>query len=85
MPWSAAFNKVSQEHVDFLLCDRENFGVAAAIELDGSSHWRRDRRDSDEFKDELFQTLGVPLIRFPVRRYFDPVEVSRRIREVVAP
>lgn len=86
LPWHelTAFNKISQKHVDFLLCDPATFRLTAAIELDGSSHWRRDRQESDEFKDELFREIRIPLIRFPVRVEFDPPEIARRIDEAVA-
>lgn len=81
---TAAFNKISQKHVDFVLCDRETFCPTVAIEVDGSSHWRRERQESDAFKDEFFGAIGVPLIRFRARPYFDPDEVSRRIDEALA-
>lgn len=80
-----AFNRIAQKHIDFLLCDPATFKLAAAIELDGSSHWRRDRGESDTFKDELFRTIGVPLIRFQVGRAFRAVEISERIEQGIAP
>src|SRR5262245_27786766 len=35
--WSA-FNRISQKHFDFVLCDLQTFEVVMAIELDDQSH-----------------------------------------------
>lgn len=74
----AAQNRIDKKHVDFLLCDANTFRPAVAIELDGSSHQRRDRAESDAFKDDLFSFIGIPLLRFKAERH-DPEDVLRRI------
>ena len=40
-------NKISSKHVDFLLCDPVTMQPILAIELDDSSHDRKDRKDRD--------------------------------------
>lgn len=57
------FNKIQAKHIDFVLCDSD-MKFKVLVELDDSTHNRADRRQSDEFKNELFKQVQLPLIRF---------------------
>src|SRR3954447_21268604 len=48
----AFFNKISSKHVDFVLCDPQNFAPVLVIELDDASHERADAQDRDGFKNQ---------------------------------
>ncbi len=87
LPWHevAAFNRIAQKHVDFVLCEPATFRLVAAMEVDGSSHRLRKRVERDEFVGDLFRQIGVPLIRFPAQGWFDPHQVEQRIRLAVRP
>ncbi len=65
-------NKIDRKHVDFLLCDPATMRPLCGIELDDSSHSRRDRQDRDEFVDQVFDVAGLPLIRVPARASYNP-------------
>lgn len=54
-------NRIDQKHVDFVVCDK-NLAPLLAIELDESSHQRRDRRARDEFVDEVLAAAALPVI-----------------------
>lgn len=56
-------NRVKSRHVDFVICDKQNIKPLLAIELDDSTHRRKDRKESDEFKDEIFEDMELPLLR----------------------
>ncbi len=60
----SVFMKLSQKHVDFVLTDSK-WKILCLIELDGKNH-ETDKKTikNDEFKDEFFQTLDMPLFRF---------------------
>lgn len=58
--YMAAFSKISQKHIDFLICDND-LHPCAAIELDDSSH--KGREENDNFKNELFKYSSIELIR----------------------
>lgn len=58
---------IRSRHVDFVLCDRA-MHVLLAIELDDSSHQDYTERQIDDFKDNLFRTIGIPLIRVRTKR-----------------
>lgn len=68
-------NKIDRKHVDFLLCDPVTMKPRCGIELDDSSHARRDRQERDEFVDEVFRVAGLPLVRVPARAAYNPAEL----------
>jgi hypothetical protein len=53
-------NEILPKHIDFLICN-VSFHPVLAIELNGSSHKREDRKESDNEKREIFETVGLPL------------------------
>ena len=62
--WWTAFARVSQKHVDFVVASRQTLEALVAIELDDSSHQRRERRKRDDLLNAVFVQAGIPLIRF---------------------
>ena len=67
--YMSAFGKIAQKHVDFTICD-SSLHVLGAIELDDISH--KEREESDRFKNELFKSAGIKLIR--IKAYPDYTE-----------
>jgi hypothetical protein len=63
------FRKISQKHVDFLICDK-NLKPIMAIELDDSSHEQEKARKNDEFKDSLYKHMNFPLKRVKAAQYY---------------
>ncbi len=57
------FRRIASKHVDFVLAEPGNLTPVLAIELDDSSHDRADRRERDEYLQELFETVKFPLLR----------------------
>lgn len=68
---NGAFQKISQKHVDFLVCRPGDWMPMLGIEVDDSSHNRKDRRERDAFVNNLFAHIGVPLLRIGVREVDD--------------
>lgn len=58
-----ARNRVKCRHVDFVIANPENLYMLCAIELDGKSHNLTGQKESDDFKNNLFDEIGLPLIR----------------------
>ena len=56
---------IKSRHVDFVLID-EYFETVAAIELDDPTHNTEAAAKIDEFKNELFDAVEIPLIRIDV-------------------
>lgn len=80
----AAFNRVQSKHLDFLLCDRDTSRPILAIELDDSTHQRAERKVRDAFLEEVLEVVGLPAVRFPVTRAYDPHEIARLITSSIS-
>ncbi len=76
------FNRISQRHVDFLLCTPNTMKPLAGIELDDASHNQASRQQRDEFVDKVFQAAGLPLLRLPVQREYNSQEVATRLAQL---
>ncbi len=70
-----AFNRISQKHLDFVLCYPHDLSVFCAVKLDDKSHQRRDRRARDAFLEYALAAAQVPLVRVPSRRSYDVDEL----------
>lgn len=60
----AGFNKISEKHVDFLICRTGDWTPMLGIELDDDSH---EHKECDSFVTALFASTGLPLIRVHIR------------------
>jgi hypothetical protein len=76
-----AFNRISNKHFDFLLCDKENLAVICAIELDDGSQASSSRVQRDEFLKNVCEAAGVPLVQGPVKSGY----VIGNVRRIMAP
>lgn len=66
--YMSRFGKIKSKHVDFVILDM-NMRIKAIIELDDSSHDRKDRKERDEFVDTILQDCGFKIIH---TRYIAP-------------
>ena len=58
------FNKVSQQHIDYMLTDYK-WRIICLVELDGDSHDSNTRtKENDWFKNSFFRVVWIPLLRF---------------------
>lgn len=69
------FYKISAKHVDFVITDH-NLKPFKAIELDDKSHRRSEVRERDKFKNEFFETIQLPLVRFGMDYTRDSIEAA---------
>jgi hypothetical protein len=76
------FRKIAAKHLDFLLAEPGTLEPILAIELDDSSHDRSDRRQRDQFLDELFGIVEFPLLRVKAAATYSPRQILRAIEEV---
>lgn len=59
--------KIKSRHIDFILCDNK-LNILAGLELDDNSHLSTDAKITDEFKNNVFRRINIPLYRVPVNR-----------------
>jgi len=74
-------NRIQQKHVDFVLCHPDSLAVVGAVELDDSSHGRKDRADRDDFVDRALTSAAVPILRFPARKGYAVPEVRAKLTD----
>lgn len=79
----AAFNRIAQRHVDFLLCGPKTMKPLLGIELDDASHARADRVKRDEFLNSAFAAASLPLVRIPAQRAYNTREIAAKINPYV--
>lgn len=53
---------IKSRHVDFLICDKK-LHILCALELDDTSHNTQKAKATDNFKNELYKTINLPLYR----------------------
>lgn len=76
-------NRISQKHVDFVICERFSTRIVAALELDDRSHERRDRAARDRLLNDAFRAASLPLIRIKARREYCPDVLAGMLRRHV--
>jgi Protein of unknown function (DUF2726) len=79
----AHVNRVAAKHIDFVLCDPRTLAPVLAVELDDSSHAARHRQQRDALVNEILCTVGLPLLRVPVKRLYVPSELADDIRSAI--
>lgn len=70
-----ASNRISQKHVDFVLCDPTTFHFLCGVELDDSSHSRGRRMERDELVDGVFTAAGLPLFHILAKSSYSPADL----------
>jgi very-short-patch-repair endonuclease len=73
--------RISQKHLDFVLCDGATTRVVLAVELDDRSHEASDRKRRDAFLDRVLRVTGVRLIRFRARANYAANEIGVALRD----
>lgn len=81
----AAFNRMSQKHLDFVLCCPHDAAIVCAVELDDASHRRADRRARDAFLDAALSAAQVPLVRVAAARSYNPADLKARLGALEVP
>lgn len=73
------FNRIQAKCVDFVLCDLSTSAPLLVIELDDSSHARKDRKERDQFVDAALHAANLPILHVPWQRHYDPDSLNNDI------
>jgi hypothetical protein len=76
-------NRISQKHVDFVICECFSTRIVAGLELDDRSHEQKDRAARDRLVNDAFDAASVPLIRIKARREYSAQILAQRIGQYV--
>jgi len=74
-----ALNKINKKHVDFVVCNAADLAVVGVIELDDTTHNRKDRVERDRFFEQACASASLPLVRFDVQKGYRLEEVRDRL------
>ncbi|WP_321531747.1 DUF2726 domain-containing protein [uncultured Desulfuromonas sp.] len=78
--WQRAFNRIAMKHFDFVVCDRADFSVRYAVELDDSSHLNLKRAERDKFVDSVCRSSLVPLVRIKAQSGYSIAAIAGTIK-----
>ncbi len=53
---------IKSRHIDFIICD-DKLRILAGLELDDNSHLTKRVQQTDEFKNQVFKAINLPLYR----------------------
>lgn len=73
--YKSLFWQVSQWHFDYVMCNKDDFSIFCALELDDSSHEREDRKRRDRILNSVCEDAGVVLKRMRLNHENKKVEV----------
>ena len=59
--------KITNKHVDFLICERDTLDIICAVELDDYTHENQAAKERDIFVMEVLDTVGVRTVRVKTR------------------
>lgn len=62
--------RIKSRHIDFVLCDKDTLEILMCIELDDSSHQRKDRIERDKFVDKALRDADLTIIHIPAHRSY---------------
>ncbi|MCB0213738.1 MAG: DUF2726 domain-containing protein [Anaerolineae bacterium] len=72
----SSFSRISQKHIDFLLCHPKTMTPVVGIELDDGSHKQAKRKQRDTFVEQVFEAAGLPLVRIPNQRAYSRLDLA---------
>ena len=77
------FPRISQKHLDFLVCDTKSMQPVFGVELDDSSHNSYKQKKRDQFVDQVFEAAKLPLLRMPTKYQYNSRELADQIRPLL--
>jgi Protein of unknown function (DUF2726) len=77
------FRRLAGKHIDFLLTCPDTFEPIVAVELDDSSHERAERKERDQFLDELFEIARLPLVRIAAAARYSPNRIFQTLESAI--
>lgn len=59
--------KITNKHVDFLICEKNNLDIICAVELDDYTHESKEAKERDMFVMQVLDTVGIKTIRIKTK------------------
>ena len=81
--WWQLFAKITSKHVDYVLCNRNDYSVICVIELNDKSHNTTQAKQRDSFVRKAYQSAGIELVEIKASRYYDANKVIMQFSKEV--
>lgn len=78
-----ARNRIDRKHVDFLLCETATMKPRLVVELDDSSHQKKDRQERDQLVDGALRAAGLPVLHVRAMKGYVPQELFEQIQRTI--
>lgn len=78
-----ARNRIDRKHVDFLLCETSTMKPRLVVELDDSSHQKKDRQERDQLVDGALRAAGLPILHVRAMKSYVPQELFEQIQRAI--
>jgi hypothetical protein len=76
-------DELADHCVDFVLLDRTNSSVRLCIEMDAESQSAAERLQRNTLISRALRRAGVPHLRLPLVRFYDPIRLRQVIRSAL--
>ncbi len=73
--YQAWLNRINRMSADFVVCNKDS-SIVAVIELDDSTHQRKDRQAADAKKDKALASANVRIVRWQAKSIPDIAAIS---------
>ena len=73
-------NRIKSRSIDFTIVNNKNCRIVCCIELDDYTHNRENVKKLDNFKDELFKQVNIPLHRIKVNNTYNLEEIKEKLK-----
>ena len=73
-------NKIQNKIIDFVLCSSIDYTIKYCIELDDYTHNFNNRIKRDEFLNEVFLEVGIPLKHIKVKNFYTIEDLNNLIK-----
>lgn len=74
--------RIKSRHIDFIICNADLY-MLAGLELDDSSHNSLSAQETDRFKDNVFQAIGLPLYRIAAEPRYYPERIAEMLADLL--
>ncbi len=73
--------KIKSRHIDFIICNKDLY-LLAGLELDDGTHNTQKAKETDEFKDNIFKKINLPLFRIKTNPEIYDKELENMINKI---
>ena len=73
-------NRIKSRSIDFTIVNNKNCKIICCIELDDYTHNRENVKKTDNFKNEIFKQVNIPLYRIKVNNTYNLEELKENLK-----